>query len=110
MLSTVPKNNACYSQGLGYITLIQLTMHPLATFLSDLSEAFEHESKGVSVFSLTKEEVTDGSVLLDPRNFKNEGTLSNLVKAKMLKKFGTRNEGVQFFSLTPLGFDTLFPA
>ena len=86
-------------------------MHPLATYLADLAEAFDHESKSVSVYSLTKKEVTRNySVLLDPRNFSNGDTLRNLVKAGMLEKFFPTNEGVQYYSLTPLGFDTLFPA
>jgi hypothetical protein len=109
-LSTALKNNACYSQGLGYITLIQLTMHPLATYLTDLSQNFHCESEGLPLRDLTRETITEGSVALDHRNFLNSQTTRILSRAGIITKFGRPQQTAQYYILTPLGFDTLFPA
>ena len=109
-LSTALKNNACYSQGLGYITLIQLTMNPLATYLTDLSQMVTDTMDSMTVYQCTREAVLEGSVIFDPRNFSNPSTCRVLAKAQIITKFGNPQQSVQYYVLTPLGFDTLFPA
>lgn len=83
---------------------------PLSTHLTDLSENFNSEVDGRSVYDSTREAVLEGSVVLDPRNFRYHTTLRSLARLGLVQKFGSRQEGVQYYILTAKGYDTLFPA
>lgn len=76
---------------------------------SDLVQNFDSEIYGKSVFDCTRDAVLEGSIALDPRNFNSPESLRILVRAKLIKKFGGKQEGVQYYILTPLGWSSMFP-
>lgn len=78
--------------------------------LTDLSQNYNYELENLSVYESTREAVLDGSVVLDPRNFNHSTTLRTLVRLGMVKRFGDRQQGVQYYILTDKGWDALFPA
>jgi hypothetical protein len=80
----------------------------LPAALNDLAQAFEHEAKGQPNTQLTRDAITDGSVLIDPRNLACGYYLRVLVRNGMLTRFGSRSEGVQYYQITNKGFDALF--
>lgn len=77
---------------------------------SDLVQNFDWEVDGKSVFDCTRDAVLEGSIALDPRNFHSPDSLRILVRAKLIKKFGGKQEGVQYYILTPLGWNSMFPS
>lgn len=81
----------------------------LASHLSDLSRIFHEEEDSLSVYDSTREAILEGSVTFDSRNFSSPATTRALARAGIITKFGSRQQSVQYYILTPKGYDTLFP-
>ena len=81
----------------------------LTAHIGDLHQTFSAEADGRSVYDCTREAILEGSIALDARNFINPQTASILSRARIIKRFGSPMQGVQYYILTPKGYDILFP-
>lgn len=73
-------------------------------YMADLRQQFDAEmAKLVPVYDPTDEEIMEGAVVIDSRNFSSRGTIFSMSRKGYLTKFGDPVQGVQYWVLTKTG-------
>lgn len=72
-------------------------------YLLDLKAQVDDELRRQTCYTPTDAEILDGAVALDPRNFADPNTTRSLAQRKLIAKWGDRQQGVQYYTLTPTG-------